>query len=278
MRFLFLAKRFQQIVMSKTLIKMNKNSVFLLGFIRWKYMPLATWFIAFIIWVKITIGASVAEEPTKTKTETDVLKEKIEVISTQQQNFITGAVGFFGIISAVSLIREFALNNKEKQNLKEEITKDLVIQLNKIAEKELIEIQRNLKWLDYQIAILAAEHLRYDFMLNTQLSGLEQCNSVYLVALYEHIRAIRILGELKQIESLDSITESKFNYLFDVVYSAIKEDMENSTKIKTEVEKMEIELQKTLLSITNLEEIVVSIPDKNYQNEIHQLLTELGIN
>lgn len=239
-------------------------------------MPLAVVISIGLFWGKSSISPSFAEDLAKQKTEVEVLQKQIEVIGEQQQNFITGAVGFFGILSLYNLIREFALSHEEKKDLKEKITKELSKKIEEIAKEELIEIKRNLKWLEYQTAVLRAEQFKSKFDTNAPY----EYNSLCAVALYERIRAILILGELKQIENLDRETEYRFNCIFDSLYSATQKEITSSIKStrNPEEEARNKVMLKMLLKTAGIGEMISNIPEDKYSNKLQELLEEMGIN
>lgn len=135
------------------------------------------------------------------KTKSETLDKQISLLGEQQQNFITNGQNTVNFLLTVivayigyNTVKESFLNRKEKEEMKEKIKTELKPELEKIKARDIEEITVELKWLQYQMAVLAAEQLEQD-----------QYQS--LTALYEYIRAIVILGDLKmtQTEQEDDI-------------------------------------------------------------------------
>lgn len=111
-------------------------------------------------------------------------------------------------------VKESFLNREEKKEMKEKIKSELKPVLEELKGQDIKEITMELKWLQYQMTVLSAEQLEKD-----------QYQS--LTALYEYIRAMVILGDLKttQAEEDDVAPEFFLYYQFKNV-SRINEILE----------------------------------------------------
>ncbi|MBE8969668.1 hypothetical protein IQ277_26655 [Nostocales cyanobacterium LEGE 12452] len=188
----------------------------------------------------------------------EVLKAKIETLGNQQQNFITGAIGFFGIITASVVIREIIVSNQLKENLKVEIIDSISTKINKIIWLETEAMKRQQKWLEYKTALLSAEQLKYDA---------EQDDKFYrcIAAIYEHLRAIRILAELS--ENINNLEAA--NALFEHSRSEIA--------LLTDENWFAINKSKNLLEneqITAIQKIFKDLPN-NYRQQLETFISRI---
>jgi hypothetical protein len=191
-------------------------------------------------------------------TQVEVAKAKIDTLGNQQQNFIAGAIGFFGIIAASFVIREIIVNNQLKENIKEELIDLLSNKINQLIWVETEAMKRQQKWLEYKNALLSADQLKYYAEKNDKFY---YC----IAAIYEHLKAIKILAELNDnINILEST-----NTLFEHSLSEIE--------ILTNEKFFPVNQSKTLLDaeqITTIQTMFKEIPNP-YQQKINTFITRV---
>ncbi|MCF2148661.1 hypothetical protein IQ276_019955 [Desmonostoc muscorum LEGE 12446] len=162
--------------------------------------------------------------------KSEELGKQIEIIDNQQQNFITNGQGTLNFLLTVIIafagynaFKESFLNAKDKNEIRQELEEKIKQKLKPLLKKELeaevteklnkrikeleqnIEvIQINGKWIEFELAVIAAEQLDYK----------PGEKPYYIIAaLYQHLRAIGILGELEKLEKDDS-PETLLEYEF----------------------------------------------------------------
>jgi hypothetical protein len=202
-------------------------------------------------------------------TKSETLDKQISLLGEQQQNFITNGQNTVNFLLTVivayigyNTVKESFLNREEKKEMKEKIKTELKPVLEETKGKDIEEITVELKWLQYQMTILAAEQLEQD-----------QYQS--LTALYEYIRAMVILGDLKTANTEQKDNEAPELFLYY--------QLKNVTRIN-EILEILIERDPEKLPSLNPEQavkfkkILSKIPDterSKVQSQIEKILDKI---
>ena len=215
---------------------------------------------------------TIAQDIQELKTKSETLDKQISLLGDQQENFLNNGQNTINFILTIivayigyNTVKEAVLNREEKKEMKEKIKTELKPVLEELKGQDIKEIVMELKWLQYQMTVLSAEQLEKDQY---------QC----LTALYEYIRAMVILGDLKtnQTEQEDNIATKTFLFYQEKNVTRINDIL----KILIEQDRKKVQDLNTEQAV-KFKEILNKIPDaerKKVQPKIEEMLNQITIN
>jgi hypothetical protein len=200
--------------------------------------------------------------------QVQILEQKIDTISEQQQNFVSNGQNTLNFLLTVIggfttylFAKAVWLDDKEKENFKKDITKNVTEEIDNEKLQSLVEakfsnIIRDLKWLEYQIAFTYAEQLKY----NSE----QRPDKVYLClpALYEYLRALEILHIIKtKVNSSEKVFLEDIDIIDRQVRLGIEsmiENINNSANILDEMQKIRLynKIKDVIIKRDDMEELL----------------------